>query len=79
MEFIQCPSCGSRIGKIYEIYQRIRSDLTAKELKAKNIDSRYANLMDSINVDMSDLLQEMGARKICCRMHITTAVNITEV
>lgn len=78
LEFIQCPSCGSRIGKIFELYQRIRSSLSAKEMQSKGVDSKFAGLIDNVNVDMSEFLEAMGIIKICCRMHITTAVIITE-
>jgi len=70
--FILCLECGNNLGKFTSFIESYI--LTSKMLDKDicNIDPTKIDLTPNLIPDMRILLDTLGIKKICCRMHILT-------
>lgn len=76
-----CPECGGSLSDYYALYQKLRVEKIKKVLSEKDVDITVMDISqfemnaneDDPALDMSDVFDKLGFKRICCRGHLTAA------
>jgi DNA-directed RNA polymerase subunit N (RpoN/RPB10) len=70
----RCMSCGLPVGDVAGIYRRIRYERAREALKDRDVIPTQAVIDASLQIDMEDILEELGITEDCCRRTLTTGM-----
>ena len=70
---VKCFSCGKEISSYYSAYER---DVRKKKLASGVNDVVYLTKVHTEKTAEGEVLDKLQIRKICCRRHILTHVEI---
>lgn len=75
---VVCFTCGFPIGDVAEIFLHLRAARVRAALEARGTAAAEAAVDSGLQVDCSDVLDALGLRYDCCRMHLVTAMVFTD-
>lgn len=75
--YIVC-SCGRSIGDLYDLYLEMKNEKIEASADVE-IDPLLLAITDSVSIDMSDVLDDLGLHVECCRTRITTLVQFKDL
>ena len=78
LEHIQC-TCGNHIGRFYIPFQIIRKHMTENKLSKNKIHIDNVMLVDSNQIDLEEVFKSFRINRMCCRMRISTVLNIFDI
>lgn len=75
---VACLSCGCQIGHVAAIFRRMREERIKAQLAALDtIPERAAENLRA-SMDISDLMDKLGIKYDCCRMHLSSNMDWRE-
>lgn len=74
--FIVCYTCGFRSGDLYDAFIAMRREKYKKAYDSAGLkyDPALTPINESIQVDLSDVFEQLGIRMDCCKTHMCTQV-----
>lgn len=75
---IRCIACGFPLGDVYDIFARMRAQLTQATLQDRDTDAAFAPVDAGLQIDCSAIFDKLGIKLECCRMHLATGMNFSE-
>ena len=81
--FVLCPECRECHGHLMELIilakQQKYTDAKADGTFPKGSDPSTVELLPEIDITIGDILDDLGLKKSCCRMHITGATDFNKL
>lgn len=71
---IRC-ACGLPIGDVAVIFQQKRAERVKEALKDRNVVPTQAVIDTSLQIDMTDIMEELGITEDHCKRTINTAMD----
>lgn len=69
--------CGRSIGDLYDLFCAMRA--AVYEANKQTVNPAKAPITDQVAVDISTVLDDLGLHMQCCRVRISTQVEMKEV
>lgn len=66
-EYVLCPSCGTCIGEIYEIFQLMKEKKIKEYYKDNKTSPDLITFDTNTNVDLTDIFKLLHINNFCCR------------
>ena len=75
---VRCQSCGAALSDVAGIYRYIRQKRIQQYLETNDVLANQFINDGCSNVEMSDVLDNLRIYTLCCRIHLTTGMNIID-
>jgi DNA-directed RNA polymerase subunit N (RpoN/RPB10) len=76
---IQCFSCGLPIGDRADLFRTMREKRVRQILQKRGTIAPQAAIDVGLQVDCSDILDLLGVVEDCCRLHLVSAMEFSDV
>ena len=76
---IRCMHCGLPVGDVSIIFNKIRRERIKKALENQDVVPSQAAADMFLQIDMSDVLADLGIEDDCCRQTLATAMDMRDV
>ncbi len=70
-----CPNCGNDISSYFDMYLAIRAKKIQDAIKKEDVHIDTIDVIENQNISFEDEFERMGFIKVCCRPHLTCAMN----
>ena len=70
-----CPNCGTDISSYFDLYVALRDKKVQESIKKEDAHIDTIDVIENRNISFEDEFEQMGFIKLCCRPHLTCAVN----
>ena len=77
--FILCPECSENIGEVAEFIDLVKQGFYKDIDKKENIEPEKLVICPNISKPIGFILDAVGLKNICCRMHILGATNFDKI
>lgn len=80
--WIVCFNCGKAIGDLYDAFKAMKLAKYKEVLGEddfESIDPALFAITEDIQIELTDIFDQLGLELMCCRAHIHTQVEFTEL
>lgn len=69
-----CFTCGLPVGDVEDIFRKLRAERVREVLKERDTTVTQAAVDAGLQIDCTDILDDLGIEEDCCRTRLTTAM-----
>lgn len=74
-ELAICTNCGNDISSYYDLFAAIREKKVQDVIKKEDVHIDKIDIIENQQISFEEEFIKLGFIKICCRPHLTAAVN----
>jgi len=70
-----CPNCQNDLSSYYDLFKAIREKKVRESIKKNDVHIDQIDVIENRNISFEEEFEKLGFIKLCCRPHLTCAVN----
>lgn len=74
-EMPTCPNCCNDLSSYFDLFMAIREKKVRDAIKKEDGHIDTIDVIENKNISFEKDFEKLGFEKLCCRIHLTTAVN----